>query len=243
MKIKGVIFDKDDTLIDLCEFWYTPCRETAKHVLEMCGLEKSDCNIEKIMTACGFDSDAKLIPASPMQSGTNEDVIDAFAEKAKALGGKLPCDMHNIAFDFFHDSLIRFGKAVPVNGVDKVLRELKNKGFKLCVVTLDEYAITRHCLEQLNVFELFDTVICADTVENPKPAPDAAYRFCKEFGLSPDEVIMVGDAQKDMIFAKRAGIHGVLFDPHDRFEKSSGEFVINNMKDVIKIAERYPDVD
>ena len=237
--IKGVIFDKDDTLIDLCKFWHMPCLKTAEYVLELCGINNGEKNIEKMMTACGFDICGKLIPGSPMQSGTNEDVINSFVNEAKALKGSLPIDIYNKAFDFFHESIFKFGKVKSVENVDMVLHRLKDKGLRLCVVTLDEYALTRYCLEQLNIYEFFDMIICADTVKNPKPAPDSAFMFCEKFGLEPDEILMVGDAQKDMIFAKRAGIHGVLYDPYDRFERSDSEFVINSMEDVLKITEQF----
>ena len=56
----------------------------------------------------------------------------------------------------------------------------------------------------------FDLAVCADDVENPKPAADPLLFVASYFGISPGEILFLGDAPYDMQCAKAAGAKGAL---------------------------------
>lgn len=48
----------------------------------------------------------------------------------------------------------------------------------------------------------------------PKPAPNALQFLMGKFGFSPQEALMIGDRDIDLLAGSNAGIDGCLFDPH-----------------------------
>jgi phosphoglycolate phosphatase len=58
-----------------------------------------------------------------------------------------------------------------------------------------------------------------DSVVAPKPAPDMVHTFCRDTGLEPAEVVVVGDNTHDLEMARSAGAGwaiGVLSGNSDR---------------------------
>ena len=74
--IRGVLFDKDDTLLDLATFWRRPVQHTVAFMLHELGRDDDAPLRQALEAACGFDGD-RLIPESPVVAGTNADVIAA----------------------------------------------------------------------------------------------------------------------------------------------------------------------
>lgn len=239
MKIKGIMFDKDGTLIDMREFWYAACYETAIDILRICEVEENKENIDKMLFSCGFDKCKNILPGTPMQSGTNDDVIDSFVRQVLLLGGKCCSDLHDKCIKCFHQNISSKGNVVPTADLKLLFNILKEKGIKLCVATSDEFDITSYCLEKLEVKDMFDMIITADTVKQPKPNPESAYKFCEKFDIKPNEVIMVGDAENDMIFANNAGVHGILYDADCKSEITCAERVIDSLERLPEIVDLY----
>lgn len=53
-------------------------------------------------------------------------------------------------------------------------------------------------------------IITCDRVPNPKPAPDSLLAFCQQSGLSPSQVLYVGDTIFDSQCAQAAGVDFAL---------------------------------
>ncbi len=53
--------------------------------------------------------------------------------------------------------------------------------------------------------ELCSLIVTCDKVQHPKPAPDSMLYYCQQTGLSPKEVLFVGDSEFDAGCAKAAG--------------------------------------
>jgi phosphoglycolate phosphatase len=63
-----------------------------------------------------------------------------------------------------------------------------------------------HCLS-----DQFDLVVSAQDVSRPKPHPESLWRILEHFGLTPAEVIYIGDSRVDEEFAKNAGVPLVAY--------------------------------
>lgn len=91
-------------------------------------------------------------------------------------------------------------------GVSDMLRKLKLNNLKLAIATTDSHKRTEESLESLGILQLFDAIIGADDVENPKPAPDMVLNACKKTNCSSSEAVIVGDSLSDMIMGKNAKV-------------------------------------
>jgi HAD superfamily hydrolase (TIGR01509 family) len=71
-------------------------------------------------------------------------------------------------------------------------------------------------LKQLDLLDLFDTTVCNEDVDHPKPAPDM-YRLCMQrLGVSPDTTVIVEDSPIGVAAATAAGATVcVVTGPHD----------------------------
>ena len=70
-------------------------------------------------------------------------------------------------------------------------------------------------LEAFALTGLFDLVVTALDVSNPKPAPDCLESIFKTFQAAPSEVMYIGDSLLDQQAARAAGTQFVAFDNQD----------------------------
>jgi HAD superfamily hydrolase (TIGR01509 family) len=98
-------------------------------------------------------------------------------------------------------------------GLVPLLEQLRPR-FKTAVAT-NRTDTMAHVLTENRIDHLFDLVVCALDVEFPKPHPEPLVKVVNHFGVSPADVIYVGDSQVDQIAAEAAGIPFVAFDNPD----------------------------
>ena len=58
---------------------------------------------------------------------------------------------------------------------------------------------------------MFETVVTAADVKNPKPAPDQLQKIMDKFDLLPEEILFIGDSEYDRKAALAAGTWFVAF--------------------------------
>lgn len=210
MAIKGILFDKDDTLISLATFWRQPVHQLAVYMAKSCGLGEDKALIGLLEAAAGFEK-GSLIAESPVVAGTNKSLVEACVKVLEGQGITLPGGINTLAEDYLAKACITYGQVEGRGNLGELLPQLKAMGCSLGIATSDSYEPVMHCLRALNAHQYFDMVLAADRVKYPKPSPDMALAFCEAFGLKPEEVCMVGDSANDMLFAKNSGIMGILF--------------------------------
>ena len=93
----------------------------------------------------------------------------------------------------------------------ETLTRLKEKGYRLGVVTNKGLPLTIYSLELCHIKDLFDVVISADDVKIPKPDPTGIYKALEKLGISnKEEVLYIGDNDIDYITATNAGVDALL---------------------------------
>ena len=70
---------------------------------------------------------------------------------------------------------------------------------------------TRAVLAYHGLADQFDLVVSAMDVSRPKPHPESLWRILEHFGLTPAEVIYIGDSKVDEEFARNAGVTLVAY--------------------------------
>lgn len=192
-RIKGILFDKDGTLIDFDRTWLA--------IADLMALKAANGHREeadRLLAIAGYDPDAKRFKAdSVFAAGTNADIIALWyphltdTERTAAL-----------------DECNRFtseaggSKPHPLDGVKEALTALHGTGYRLGVATNDSTAGAERTLSSLGMAQLFDAVYGYDAVANPKPAGDTIRAFCDLTGLKPSEIAMVGDNRHDLEMAR-----------------------------------------
>ena len=103
----------------------------------------------------------------------------------------------------------RYVKTYPL--VIETLKELKEKGVKIGVVTNKVRSATLITFDLCGLNDIFDVVVCQDDVVHSKPHKEhilEALRLLNHYCL--DEVLYVGDNDIDYVSAANAGIDAML---------------------------------
>jgi phosphoglycolate phosphatase len=90
-------------------------------------------------------------------------------------------------------------------GVEPTLRVLRERGYRLAVITNKPAYFSRRILDHLGVGELIPVLYGPDLAP-PKPDPEMALRSLADLGGSPEEAVLVGDMLVDLETARNAGI-------------------------------------
>ena len=212
MKPDLIIFDKDGTLIDFDAFWVSVSVKAIEYVLKEIGRE--DVPVAEALSAIGVENGVTDIDGA-LCKGTYFEIAEIIYGVIASHGCdtdretviKLIIDGYNICADT--------GVVEPTcEGLLEYLKELKSKGIKLALVTTDNAYITEICLKKIGVYELFDRIHADDGEHPTKPDPYYANELMREFGVSGEKMIMVGDTMTDVRFAKNAGIYAVSVAPN-----------------------------
>lgn len=97
-------------------------------------------------------------------------------------------------------------------GVFDMLTSLKQKGYKLGLVTSELRSIAIDELQILNLFQIFDHIVTFDDVRKPKPHAEGIENHLTFFNCTKDEVIYIGDQKSDGMAGENARIYSVLMD-------------------------------
>jgi len=103
-------------------------------------------------------------------------------------------------------------------GMEDVLRLLKEQGVKLAVFTGKGHRTAFITLRGLGIEKYFDLVVSGSDVLNHKPHHEGIVKIMNHFSLLPDEVIMVGDSVGDIYASRGAGVRmaSVVWDSYDK---------------------------
>jgi phosphoglycolate phosphatase len=106
------------------------------------------------------------------------------------------------------------GKTTLMPGVKTALAFLRDSGCRLAVVTNKPVEATETILKHFRLRELFDEVI-GDSNEPAlaqlarKPQPDMLLEAMRRLGVTPAEVVMIGDSGVDVRAARAAGVTAI----------------------------------
>ncbi|HEY4192423.1 MAG TPA: HAD family hydrolase [Mesorhizobium sp.] len=197
--IKGILFDKDGTLVDFQATWFAIGDRMA---MEAAGEDRSEA--DRLMQLAGYDFEARAFKSdSVFAAGTNADIVGLWypgvdQDRKRAMIAK------------FDTVTAREGalKAVALPGTKDAIASLHASGFRLGVATNDSTKGAEQTLLGLGIAQMFTAAYGYDAVANPKPAPDTVLAFCDLTGLRPAEIAMVGDNRHDLEMA-RAGDCGL----------------------------------
>jgi pyrophosphatase PpaX len=93
-----------------------------------------------------------------------------------------------------------------IKGAGETLAQLRQKGYRLGVVSSGNDCRVNREIEALGLAGLFEVVICHEQIRNRKPHPEGLETAMRTLGCSQSEVGYVGDTPEDIEMGKSAGV-------------------------------------
>ncbi|MFC5759558.1 HAD family hydrolase [Rhizobium sp. GCM10022189] len=194
VKIRGILFDKDGTLLDYDESWLPVNRELARIAAE------GDADLaDRLLAACGMDpATGHIVPDSLLAAGNTRQI----AEGLVAAGSRVDVVELTIKLDTLFSNASEF--SVPVTDLAAFFGRLHRRGFKLGIASSDNERSIRRTAERFGISGYVDYIAGYDSGFGSKPEPGMVLGFCAATGLAPEEVAMVGDNNHDLHMGRNA---------------------------------------
>lgn len=223
VELRGVVFDKDGTLLDFERTWGPVSRRCAAAV--------APDRVDELLRASGHDprTDA-FVPGSAIVAGTARDVAAAYLS---VLGsGDLDALTSAVDATFAREAA---ECAVAIDGVAEAVAALCEAGMVLGVATSDNTDSAERGLRAIGLRERFAVVCGYDAGHGGKPGPGMVLAFCRAVGLQPQEVAVVGDSVHDLEMGRAAGaglVVGVLTGPATQADLGLADVVLDSVADL-----------
>jgi phosphoglycolate phosphatase len=225
--IRGILFDKDGTLIDFNRTWFSIIMALARSVAG-----NDEAASRTLMGQGGYDWDLqRFVGGSVVAAGTIADLVDLWHPG-------LPAPERRDRIAAYDGVAVEQGalQAAGVAGLHETLQSLRSRGLLLGSATNDSEAGARATAAALGLTPFFAGIIGYDSVPRPKPWPDQVHHFAATTGLAPATIAMVGDNTHDLEMAHAAGAGlaiGVLSGNSTRAELSGlADIVLESIADL-----------
>ena len=183
--IKAVLLDIDGTLVD--------SNDAHAHAWQAAFADAGIViDFQRIRSCIGMGGD-KLMPAVASISEDSE------------LGGRISKRKGEIFRSKWLPTL------QPFRDADRLLMELKARGFTLVAATSAKRDELRSLLKVAHAEWLLDGAASSDDAEESKPDPDIIHAALREADTEPGSAVMIGDTPYDIEAATAAGVRIVAF--------------------------------
>jgi len=222
-RIRAVIFDLDNTLLDFMKMKDAAIRSAVDAMVEA-GLvvEKEEAvrAIREIYSTKGYEY---------------QEVLDDYLRQRSG----------RVDYKYLASAVVAYRRAKEASlmlypRVNVTLMTLAKMGLKLGVVSdaPSREAWMRLCY--LNLHHLFDAVVTFNDTRVYKPAPEPFDKICNLLEVRPDEALMVGDwPEKDMVGAKQVGMTTAFARYGDTLgvEESGADYDLSDIYQLVDIVK------
>ncbi|MGD9379484.1 MAG: HAD family hydrolase [candidate division WOR-3 bacterium] len=173
--VRAVLFDLDGVLIDSYYAWFHQFQQALLH------FGFAPVTEEEFRKQWGHstDHDVKMF----MPGRTSNEVRQYFS-------------------DHYHE-YVHYLRLEP--GAERILRFVDELELRIGCVTNSHRPIVRETLAHFRLADYFETVVTADDVPQPKPAPAMIHQACEHLGARPGQTVFLGDTLTDAAAAGNAG--------------------------------------
>ncbi len=229
--IKAVIFDLDNTLIDLMEMKKQAVRSSVDAMIDA-GLD-----IEKEKAVKIFEK---------MYMNFNIEDRKIFQRFLKKVHGKV--DIRMLCYAILAYRRTKAGYLVPYPGAKRTLLKIKSMGLKTAIVSdaPRERAWLRICSTGLD--EFFDVIVTFDDTKVRKPSHKPFLLATKRLNVLPEETLMVGDfPERDIKGAKALGMKTAFakygYDAYEEYREKknvtvNADVILNKVSDLISYVKK-----
>jgi HAD superfamily hydrolase (TIGR01509 family) len=211
-----------------------------------------------VFEAAIFDMDGLLIDSEPFWRDAEKevfgsvgiDVTEEVASQTSRMTTKEATDYWYSLQPWRHKSLeeieqaviTKVGQLIDANGtimpgVEKTIRFLKQKGYKLGLATNSPDFLVSKVLRKLCIEHYFDATSSSEFEANGKPSPDVYLTTARKLGVAPANCIAFEDSKSGVQAAIAAGMKVIVVPDKVQFYDSG--FEIADMK--ISCLEQFCD--
>ena len=145
-------------------------------------------------------------------------------------------------------------KVEPFPHVIETLRELHRRGYILGMASSRNHCSLDGYVKQMQLEDIFSSIVAGDDVEHVKPAPDMIFKALKEMkGVKNleaslddvkdmlEETLVVGDMTFDVDMAHHAGCKAcaVTYGNGTREQLASAEWIIDDFAELLEVVVRF----
>jgi phosphoglycolate phosphatase len=184
MTLDALIFDLDGTLVDTAPDLHA----ATNHVLGLIG--RRPVSMGELRSFVGHGA-MNLIERGV---GATGDAIDQTTLK----------HLHKTFLTYYGDNIS--AHSVVFDGLLDVLDRAQARGLKLGVCTNKVEALSHKLLTELKMMQRFGSLVGGDTLPVMKPDPSPLIEAATRLGVTPQNIMMVGDSETDIRTAQNAGV-------------------------------------
>lgn len=242
-QIKGVLFDKDGTLMDFYSGWVPVGTQIADLLLEEVGLKDDVSTKASLLGAIGLHGN-RIDPAGILAAGTTQDMSEAFVQvlrEKQVNPDKLEHLKDWLTKELYQLTLSNRQNLKPTADLQLLFGQLRRQGVYIGIATADDLESTKFFLELAGVLDYIDFLGTSDCYKK-KPNPNMLHAFCDVGKMSAEEVAVVGDTVTDLRFARNsaAGLAiGVLSGVSGLVELQDADLVIPSVEDIVQPDGRF----
>lgn len=209
--IDCIVFDLDGTLVKSHETIYKATVKT----LEKLNLQ-TNLNEDKFYNLLGHHF-ANIFDECNIEVPDVEYFIDVYK---------------GMYFDFIEDSHL-------YENVKYILKELKRRNIRTGLLTTKGHDQAIKISHHFNIAKYLDSIKGRKNGVPIKPAPDQLLKICSELSVNPQNTIMVGDTELDILCGKSAGAKTCAVSYGYRkvreLKNYNPDYMIDDLKEIIKI--------
>ena len=121
----------------------------------------------------------------------------------------------------------------------ETLTELKNRGYRLAIITNKPEQFIQPIINGLALDNLFELMIGGDTVEQCKPHPLPLHYACQQLSVTVEQCVMIGDSKNDILAAKAAKMQSIAltygYNYGEDISLHQPEIVLDHFADLLNV--------
>lgn len=228
MTVKATVFDIGGTLMEyrnMPNVWIDYYKTGFEFVRDRLGLDISDSDIDKSVEV--------LKSYNPRVKYREEDIAPEVIFGDVTKHWRHPFELDEV-IDVFYRSMGLTPYIYPETVA--VLEKLRSQGYIIATLTdvatgMPDELHKSYFPELAPYFDMYvSSLSCGYRKPNPKGLEDIAERF----GISANEMIFIGDEEKDILVAKRFGCRSVLIDRKGRGERFGQDCTVTGLNELFE---------
>jgi phosphoglycolate phosphatase len=195
MKITGILFDKDGTLLDFDKTW-----EPVNRKASLLAAAGDEVLADRLMVICGMDPLTGKVSSGSLFAAAAPTEIAAAMSNAGAL-----FDPEELTEQLDRLYVEGAANAVAVTDLAALFSRLKRRGLFLGIASSDNEASIRAIAERMGIMPYLDYIAGYDSGHGVKPHPGMIEGFAASQGIDLAGIAMIGDNTHDLHMARNAG--------------------------------------
>ena len=125
------------------------------------------------------------------------------------------------------------------DGIEALLKKLKEKGLKLAVISNKQQQMAETVVSKLFGEDVFN-IVCGKQEGYPaKPDPTLTLKIISDLGVKPEECVLIGDSGMDAAAAVNAGCTGIGvlwgFREEEELIQNGANYIVSSLDEILEV--------